>query len=230
MRRMQCLMVLTQWSILVPCCSESRFTCVPIRALTFSINRIILWLRITLRRNKRVEITLCMEEHSDGSFRRNVNALFMQWYVLLLCFQWTPLFRRVGVMSAEYIPPALQLRHEARFPATHTVTQNLRRLWDYFRETAWSDVLTHKWAEPSEFSFALPPSPPLRKTTPRSLPCSHLNSIYFVLLELVRSSVFPSWQFCCFMELSSLRFERKAPYFLINYVRYSSVMTLSFEH
>jgi hypothetical protein len=74
-------------------------------------------------------------------------------------------------------PASVPITPWSPFSVTDSMRWNLRRLWDHFRETAWSDALTHKWLDPSAFCFSLSPSSPLRKTTPRSLLYPHLNSI-----------------------------------------------------
>jgi hypothetical protein len=112
--------------------------------------------------------------NTDDQFSIKVMFLFKSLCVSRETFQWSSLIPHVSPRTA--LPHRLwkKVVEKSSFSLT-TVYHPIQDAWDHFRETASSNVLTHKWPDPLSLIISSP-SLPLRRTAPTCLRLSHLTS------------------------------------------------------
>jgi len=94
--------------------------------------------------------------NTDDQFSIKVMVLFKPLRVSLDCFPWSSPFPHVSPRAVLHHWICKEVVERTSFSLT-TVYHAIQAAGDHFRETASSNVLTHKWPDPTALSSLPPP-------------------------------------------------------------------------
>ena len=114
--------------------------------------------------------------NTDDQFSIKVMFLFKPFCVSLESFQWSSLFPHVSPRAVSHHRLCKEGVERTSFSLT-TIYHAIQDAWDHFGETASSNVLTHKWPDPTALS-TLPLAAIKENCPPRLYFCLSLPVLY----------------------------------------------------